>query len=85
MKLIVLYFVIAFVLSVAGTYYDYRNSYFHENIETYFNKDFKLSVYICMWVFWPITLIVLFFMTFVPYVCMAAVILLDKIFGGKKK
>lgn len=42
MKLIVLYFIIAFVVSVAGTYYDYHNSYL-------------------------------------------AVMLLDKIFGGKKK
>lgn len=85
MKFLVLYFIIAFVLSVVGTYYDYRSSYFHKSIESYFNDNFKLSVCICIWVFWPITLIVLFFMTCIPYVYMAAVMLLDKIFGGKKK
>lgn len=84
-EIIVLYFIIAFVLSVVSAYYEYCNFYSHEDIETYFDTDFSLPAHICMWIFWPITLIVLFIMVFIPNIYMIAVILLDKIFGGKKK
>lgn len=84
-EIILLYFIIAFVLSVVGAYYDYCHSYSYEDIETYFDNDFSLPAHICIWFFWPITLIVLFIMVFIPNIYMIAVILLDKIFGGKKK
>lgn len=84
-EIILLYFIIAFVLSVVGAYYDYCHSYSHEDIETYFDKDFSLPAHICMWFFWPIVLLALFIMVFIPNIYMIAVILLDKIFGGKKK
>lgn len=83
-EIIVLYFIIAFVLSVVGVYYD-CHFYSHEDIETYFDKYFSLPAHICMWIFWPITLIVLFIRVFIPNTYMIVVILLDKIFGGKKK
>lgn len=84
-EIIALYFIIAFILSVVGAYYEYCHFYSHEDIETYFDKDFSLPAYICMGLFWPIVLLVLFIMVFIPNIYMIAVILLDKIFGGKKK
>ena len=45
-EIIVLYFIIAFVLSVVGAYYDYCHSYLHEDIETYFDNDFSLPAHI---------------------------------------
>lgn len=84
-EIIALYFIIAFVLSVVSAYYEYCNFYSHEDIETYFDNDFSLPAHICMGLFWPIVLLVLFIMVFIPNIYMIAVILLDKIFGGKKK
>lgn len=49
MKFLVLYFIIAFVLSVVGTYYDYRSSYFHKSIKSYFNDNFKRREF-CRWI-----------------------------------
>lgn len=50
MILAILYFIIAFILSVVGAYYDYHNFYSHEDIKTYFDNDFKLSIHIGMWI-----------------------------------
>lgn len=82
--IVISYLVVAFVLSIVGTYCIYRIDYSYEGIDQYFDRDFSLIGCMAMWLFWPITLIVLFFNVVLPSFYMCTVIILDKIFGGEK-
>lgn len=81
---IVLYFAIAFVLSIIGTYLQYRIDFSHEDIYRYFSCDFSVMSCIAIWIVWPLVLVMAFFVVVLPDLYMSAVILLDKFFGGKK-
>lgn len=82
--IIVLYFVVSVVLSVIATYVQYKVDYSYEDLDRFFEYDFKCSVCVLIWVFWPITLVIIFLAYGVPSFYKSACILLDRFFGGGK-
>ena len=53
--LIVLYLIIGFIVSIIGTYVDYRESW-RTDIVDYIEHDFSLVAAIIVLLFWPIIL-----------------------------
>jgi hypothetical protein len=82
----ILYFTIAAVLSVIGTYAEWKNDPLYTNdIYDFFEHDFCLIKTIFIWSIWPITLVMIFCIYVIPNAYVLAVRLLDIIIGGKKK
>lgn len=82
--LIVLYFIIGLIVSIIGTYVDYRESW-RTDIVDYIEHDFSVATIIIVLFFWPIIL----FWVFILYGCknlyMATTILLDKLYKKRYK
>lgn len=82
--LIVLYLIIGLIVSIIGTYVDYRESW-RTDIVDYIEHDFSVATIIIVLFFWPIIL----FWAFILYGCknlyMATTILLDKLYKKRYK
>lgn len=85
--IIILYFVIGIILSIVYTYFDYTIDYKSPSydIDLYFDSQFSVPMTLGMIFAWPIVLVIFVFTVAIPGLYMSAIILLDKIFGGKKK
>lgn len=82
--LIDLYLIICLIVSIIGTYVDYRESW-RTDIVDYIEYDFSVATIIIVLFFWPIIL----FWAFILYGCknlyMATTILLDKFYRKRGK
>lgn len=82
--LIVLYLIIGLIVSIIGTYVDYRESW-RTDIVDYIEHDFSVATIIIVLFFWSIIL----FWVFISYGCknlyMATTILLDKLYRKRGK
>ena len=85
--IIILYFVIGVILSIVYTYSDYVIDYKSPvyDINTYFDCQFSVPMTLGIIFGWPIVVIIFVSIIVLPGLYRSAIILLDKIFGGKKK
>lgn len=81
---IILYFVVALILSIVFTYMLYRTEYSHKDIKRFLEDDLDWKLCLLPALFFPVTLIVILSMHCVPFVFLHAMKWLDKKFGGKK-
>ena len=82
--LIILYLIMGLMISIIGTYVNYRGGC-RTDIDDYFEYDFSLLGTTIVCLFWPIILFLLFFMYGIKSLYMAAIILLDKIYKKRCK
>ena len=82
--LIVLYLIIGLIVSIIGTYIDYKTSC-RTDIDDCFTYDFSLAATIIVLLLWPIILFLLFSMYGIKNLYMAATILLDNFYRRRGK
>lgn len=82
--LIVLYLIIGFIVSIIGTYVDYRESW-RTDIVNYIERDFSVATTIFVLFFWPIILFWVFILYVVKNLYAATTILLDKFYRKRSK
>ena len=82
--IIILYFVVALIVSIVFTYMLYRTGYSYKDIKSFLEDDIDWGPCVLTGLFFPVTLIVMLSMHYVPFVFLHAMKWLDKKFGGKK-
>ena len=82
--IVILYFIVALILSIIFTYMLYRTEYSYKDIESFLEDDMDWRACALIWLFFPVTLIVILSMHCVPFVFLHAMKWIDKKFGGKK-
>lgn len=82
--LIVLYLIIGLIVSIIGTYVDYRESW-RTDIVDYFTYDFSLAATIIIWLFWVFLAFWVFFTFGIKNLYICAIMLLDKFFEKRSK
>lgn len=81
---IILYSIIAAVSSIAFAYSDYRLNYSYMDVDEFLN-DNHLNIPGCILIslFWPITLVIILFISIMPKLFKLTFAILDKIFFSK--
>lgn len=84
--IVVLYFAIGIIVSIIYTYLDYTIDYKSNvhSIYSYFDNQFSVVMALDIVVGWPFVLIFASFTYVIPGFYMIVIMLLEKIFGGKK-
>lgn len=59
-KIVVLYSLVAVILSIIGTYVDWRMNYSFEDLDDYFQLEFGCIRNVFIWFVWPLTLFIAF-------------------------
>lgn len=81
---VIFYILIGILVSIIYTYFEYRESSYWNDIQSYFEWTFSMSTAICIVVVWPAIVFMILYTWSITIVFTFSIKLLDRLFGGRK-